>query len=185
MKSQPDAIVNVERLIRQVAADNGRPLDTWKRYTFNTLRLFLLTAGNVLGFDDNVAHAVGSWHDVPQGEGTSSRSIKLMSLYSSDERAVSSGAAKQQVLDIFLFLSLQHPSDRSILSGTPKKVPWGTLSMEGACVCHKEAKDKKPKRGKERKDTKSEDVKHDKAKKSKAVHGKRDCLVGSGSVDTP
>ena len=78
------------RLIRQVLADIGKPLETLKRDNFNTLRRFLPTAANVMGFDDKIAHAAGSWQDVPQCESTSSRSIKLVSLHNSDEQAVTS-----------------------------------------------------------------------------------------------
>ena len=78
--------------------------------------------------------------------------------------------------------SLQHPSGRSVLIGTPAKVLWGTLPWKALVSDmqkdHKEAKDKKPMKDKKRKDTQ-----HDKAKKSKAVQGSRDFEGGgSGSV---
>ena len=121
-------------VIRQVLADIGRPLDTVKKYTFNTLRHVLPTAANVLGFKDKVAQAVGSWQDVPQGEGTSSRSIKLMSLHNSDEQAVSSSAAKKQVLDPFCNQIFSTPKCPQHSQRDTRQDSLGCASMDGACV---------------------------------------------------
>ena len=103
-----------------VLADIGRPLDTLKKYTLNTLRRFLPKSANVLGFNDKIAQAVGSRH-VLLGEGTNSRSINLMSMHLSDEQSVSSGAAKKTSLAKYS----QHPSVRNILSDTPQR--WKAL----------------------------------------------------------
>ena len=112
----------------------GRPLDTLEKYTSSTLRRFLPTASNVLGLDDKIAQAVGSRQDVPQGEGTSRRSIKLMSLHFSDEQAVSSGAAKKQVLDLFcnqIFAASKRPQQSQRDTG---KGSLECASIDGASV---------------------------------------------------
>ena len=90
----------------------GWPTENLGALSHNSMRRFLPTMTNVLGFADSVAQAVGSWQELSQGEGTAGRASQRMSLHYSDEKALASCEAKRQVLERFLHLTQGHSAAR-------------------------------------------------------------------------
>ena len=124
------------KLLRQVAARLGRAPEASPKLTYNSMRRFLPTAANVMGFSLDVAQAIGSWQEIPQGEGSKGVAVRAMSLHYSDEQALASGAAKQRVLELFVERSAQHPTVAAILRGEPGHLepgalPWSALASGG------------------------------------------------------
>ena len=102
--------------------------------SYNSLRRFLPTLANVLGYGVEVAQAIGSWQEVPQGVGTSGQAIRPMSLHYSDARALDSCEAKRKVLEHFAQVSMAHPQVRSIVAGQWAQVPTGSFSWQNLAV---------------------------------------------------
>ena len=105
-------------LLRQVAIAIGWHAEDLGALSYKSMRRFLPTLTNVLGFPPDVAQAIGSWQDMPQGEGTKGQAIQSMSLHYSDERASASGQTKRAVLTHFFSLLKGHARAASTFAGT-------------------------------------------------------------------
>ena len=87
-----------------VLADSGLDCVAAQQRTYNTLRRFLPTAANIFQLPQSVCQAVGSWEEVPQGEGGSvGHATRPMSVHYSAELALASGKAKADA-----FVNFQH-----------------------------------------------------------------------------
>ena len=105
-------------LLRQVMAAAGWAQPLLSTLSFNSMRRFLPTLADVLRCDRDTAQAVGSWQEVPQGEGCAGRAIRPMSLHYSDEQALSSCVAKAKVLTRFFEVAALHPQAAAVLAGS-------------------------------------------------------------------
>ena len=105
-------------LLRQVMAAAGWAQPSLGTLSFNSMRRFLPTLADVLRCDRDTAQAVGSWQEVPQGEGCAGRAIRPMSLHYSDEQALSSCVAKEKVLARFFEVAALHPQAAAVLDGS-------------------------------------------------------------------
>ena len=99
-------------------------------FSYNSMRRFLPTVANVLRFEGYIAQAIGSWQEVPQGEGTTGQATRPMSLHYSDEQALSSCEAKRKVLELFAQVSSRHPQVAAIIAGEDIQVQRGTLTWQ-------------------------------------------------------
>ena len=138
-------------LIRYVFSAIGMTPQEVAQRKYNSLRRFLPTVANVVRAREDVAQAIGSWEEVPRGEGARrARAVRPMSLHYSSEQALASGRAKMRVLQVFLRASQQSEDVRAILAGEPRVLAPGTLTWpmiaEAAAMEHEEKKVKKLKR---------------------------------------
>ena len=116
-------------VIRRVMGMVGIGQEEIKKFTFNSARRFLPTAAHVLGFTAETRQAIGSWEEMPEGQGTQrAQAARTMSIHYSADRAAASARAKQDVLDAFVETCSSHPSVASILTGLPARVPRGELT---------------------------------------------------------
>ena len=106
------------KLLRQVMAAAGWAQPELSTLSFNSMRRFLPTLADVLRVDRDTAQAVGSWQEIPQGEGSAGRAIRPMSLHYSDEQALSSCVAKVRVLSRFFEVAALHPQAAAVLDGS-------------------------------------------------------------------
>ena len=104
-------------LLRQVMAAAGWAQQSLGTLSFNSMRRFLPTLADVLRCDRDTAQAVGSWQEIPQGEGCAGRAIRPMSLHYSDEQALSSCVAKVKVLEKLFEVAALHPQAAAVLNG--------------------------------------------------------------------
>ena len=125
-------------LLKQVATATGWCVDDLGALSYNSMRRILPTMTNVLGFPDNVAQAVGSWQEIPQGEGTSGKASQRMSLHYSDEKALASCEAKREVLDLFMHLIQGHKSAMAALSGKGTYLQKDAFSWEDLARLHRD-----------------------------------------------
>ena len=137
-EAKPMPYVQIIEIMRQVFCDIGYTQDQAQMITFNTARRFLPTAASTLGFDSHTAQAIGSWMEVPQGQGTKGGAINLMSVHYSDEKALASGQAKQRVLDAFVAACSHHPAVQLILASRPAQVPLDQLTWEEVGAIHRQ-----------------------------------------------
>ena len=63
----------------ETTKDLGKAPAEVAKITYNSARRFLPTATSVLGFDAHTAQAVGSWMEVPQGQGSAGQAMQLVS----------------------------------------------------------------------------------------------------------
>ena len=137
------------RLIRQVLADIGRPLDTLKKAANSTTR----------SRKPRVAGRTSLRVKVRAHEASSSRRCAIRM-----KRQVSSSAANKTSPGPFCYQ----------IFATSKCSQYSQWRLSEIHKNHKEGEDKKPKKDTEKKEQKRKDVKHDKTNKSKDVHSRRD-----------
>ena len=130
-RNVPMGYNEIVRILRAALEDAGDSKDTAATATFNTIRRFLPTAANVLRFDVQTSQAIGSWEEVPQGDGPAlGKAIRPMSLHYSAELALSSGEAKMEVLNAFVSACKVHPGVLQILAGCPVRIPPQELTWQ-------------------------------------------------------
>ena len=118
-------------IIRRVASDIGKDSTESAEFTYNSARRFLPTVANVLGFGPDIRQAIGSWEELPGGDGGSgARAVRSMGLHYSADVAAASGRAKRLVLDKFVDMCSEHPAVQEILTGIPTKMPAGSLTWK-------------------------------------------------------
>ena len=81
------------------------------------MRWFLPTLGDVLRFSTDDAQALGSWQELPQAGGCAGKASQRMSLYYSDERALSSCEVKRRALTHLLQQAEPHPQAAACQKG--------------------------------------------------------------------
>ena len=103
--------------------------------TYNTLRRLLPTAANVFQLSQSVCQAVGSWEEVPQGEGGSvGHATRPMSVHYSAELALASGKAKADAFEKFQHLIILVACETlnmfsSAWTGARRTISGGRLPM--------------------------------------------------------
>ena len=118
-------------ILKQAAVTAGWDAANLGALSYNSMRRFLPTVANVLRFSEHTAQAIGSWQELPQGEGSSaSTSRQLMSIHYSDQRALASAEAKREVLSLFFRLVRHHADTCSASSGSgqPDSFTWEQLA---------------------------------------------------------
>ena len=121
--------VQMVAILRKALRAIGMSEEEVKSRTFNTMRRFMPTAANVFHFPPSKCQAIGSWEDIPQGDGRIvAVASRPMSLHYSDEQALCSGEAKAEVFQAFREASLRHPGVQSIVSGGTAFLPRHSLS---------------------------------------------------------
>ncbi|CAK0807282.1 unnamed protein product [Prorocentrum cordatum] len=135
-QSSPMSPNQVVEIMRKVAKDVGKAPAQVAKVTFNSARRFLPTAANVLGFDAHMAQAVGSWMELPHGQGSAGQAMQLMSTHYSDEKALASGQAKLRVLEAFVEACRHHEAVACILSGRPARLSPASLTWEDVAFLH-------------------------------------------------
>ena len=116
-------------VIRRVMGMVGAGQQEIKEFTFNSARRFMPTAAHVLGFPADTRQAIGSWEELPEGQGTQRGQMKRsMGIHYSADRAAASARAKKDVLDAFVEACANHPAVASTLTGLPARVPKGDLT---------------------------------------------------------
>ena len=132
----------LKQALRQINADPERV----EHATFNSMRRFLPTAFNVFNFPEDIAQAIGSWEEVPRGDGRSGgRACRPMSLHYSDEQALASGRAKIKVLKAFVKASSSCSKVENILQGRPAVLEQGDLPWSALAAAWAQRKDRKRK----------------------------------------
>ena len=117
-------------VLKQVAVATGWDASALGMLSYNSMRRFLPTMANVLRFPDSIAQAIGSWQEIPQGEGCAGIGVQLMSVHYSDQKALSSAEAKREVLDLFFCLVRRHAAAQAALDGKGSMLAPGTFSWE-------------------------------------------------------
>ena len=111
------------RVLRQVAKAAGLPQADTERLTFNTLRRFLPTIANVTQMPKHECQAIGNWvEDETLNKDVATSSARPMSVHYSDQKALSSGLAKQKAIHNFTQLLSYVPAAKHILEGGSKPI---------------------------------------------------------------
>ena len=140
---------------------------------------------SVVGFGLEVRQAIGSWEEVPQGEGTNgARAVRPMSLHYSADQAAASGRAKRMVLDKFVTMCSRHQGVQDILQGRVVALPAGSLSWRDLADQSLVDPRREPSRSRERhkKDKKDKSKKERKVDKLKAHGGPEGQEAKDGEV---
>ena len=117
----------------------------------NSLRRFMPTMANVLQVGTEVAQAIGSWEEIPKGDGcASARASRPMSLHYSAQQALASGIAKKKVLKRFIKASKELPGVQAILRGESGSLEPGSLTW--AHIAELDAKLRAAKKKKKKRD---------------------------------
>ena len=123
-------------ILKQAAVATGRSAEDLGSLSYNSMRRFLPTMANILGYNDSTAQAIGSWQEIPHGVGTTGKSSQIMSLHYADEKALASGEAKRLVLHNFRF-SKSHDLAAKTLTGEVDSIPQGGPTWEDLARLHR------------------------------------------------
>ena len=116
--------------LRQVAVAIGWAPEDTQALSYNSMRRFLPTLGDVLRFSADDSQALGSWQELPQASGCAGKASQRMSLHYSDERALSSCEVKRRALTQLLQIAERHPQASACLMGILPFLPKGAFTWE-------------------------------------------------------
>ena len=116
------------KVLQQLAPELGVPEELRGTLTYNSMRRFMPTLAQVLGYPLETRQAIGSWQEVPQGQDTHGRAVQAMANHYSDEKALASGEAKRVVLQHFIELSMTCRPVQNLLAGGQDKLGPDTLT---------------------------------------------------------